>query len=64
MLATLPFSHFRTREILTELMIPMQSRSSFSWPMEHGAEKLLALLKRHGVYPFTEVERDSVPLNG
>jgi hypothetical protein len=32
--------------------------------MENGAEKLLALLKRHGVYPFTDLERDSVPLNG
>jgi hypothetical protein len=32
--------------------------------MEHGAEMLLALLKRHGVYPFTDLERDSVPLNG
>ncbi len=31
---------------------------------EHGAEKLLALLKRHGVFPFTDFERDSVSLVG
>jgi hypothetical protein len=30
---------------------------------EHGAEPLLELLKRHGVYPFTDLERDSVPLD-
>jgi hypothetical protein len=32
--------------------------------MEHGAKKLLALLKRQGVYPFTDLERDSVRLDG
>ena len=31
---------------------------------QHGAERLLDLLKRHGVYPFTDLERDSVPLDG
>ena len=31
---------------------------------QQGAEALLALLKRHGVYPFTDLERDSVPLKG
>jgi hypothetical protein len=30
--------------------------------LKHGPEKLLALLKRHDVYPFTDLERDSVPL--
>jgi len=32
--------------------------------MEHGAEKLLAQLKAQGVYPFTDLERDSMPLSG
>ena len=26
------------------------------------AERLLALLKQHGVYPYTDLGRDSVPL--
>jgi hypothetical protein len=31
--------------------------------MDHGPEKLLELLKRHGVYPYTDLERESVPLD-
>ncbi|MGC4003287.1 MAG: suppressor of fused domain protein [Pirellulales bacterium] len=30
---------------------------------EHGAERLLTLLKRNGVYPYTDFERTSVPLD-
>ena len=40
------------------------TKPELDFKIEHGAEKLLALLKRHGVYPFTDLERDSVPLNG
>jgi hypothetical protein len=38
------------------------TKPELQYKMQHGAEKLLALLKRHGVYPFTDLERDSVPL--
>jgi hypothetical protein len=31
--------------------------------LEHGSDRLLELLKRHGVYPFTDLDRDSEPLN-
>lgn len=31
--------------------------------MEHGPEKLLPLFKARGVYPFTDLERNSVPLD-
>jgi hypothetical protein len=40
------------------------TKPELEFKMEHGAEKLLALLKRHGVYPFTDLERDTVPLYG
>ncbi len=30
---------------------------------EQGADRLIDLLKRHGVYPFTDLDRDSVPLH-
>jgi hypothetical protein len=32
--------------------------------MKHGSDRLLELLKRHGIYPFTDLQRDSVPLKG
>ena len=40
------------------------TKAELDFKMEHGGEKLLALLKRHGVYPFTDLDRDSVPLKG
>lgn len=40
------------------------TKPELEFKMEHGAEQLLAILKRHGVYPFTDLERNSVPLNG
>jgi hypothetical protein len=40
------------------------TKPELEFKMEHGAEKLLALLKRHRVYPFTDLERDTVSLNG
>lgn len=40
------------------------TKEELEFKMKHGGEKMLALLKRHGIYPFTDLERDSVPLNG
>jgi hypothetical protein len=40
------------------------TKPELAFKMEHGAEALLERLKRHGVYPFTDLERDSVPLDG
>jgi hypothetical protein len=40
------------------------TKQELKFKMEHGAEKLLGLLKHHGVYPFTDLERQSVPLDG
>jgi len=40
------------------------TKSELEFKIQHGPEKLLVLLKRHGVYPFTDLERDSVPLDG
>jgi len=35
-----------------------------AFKVQHGPDKLLELLKRQGVYPFTDLERDSVQLDG
>ena len=40
------------------------TKPELEFKIEHGSDKLLALLKSHGVYPFTDLERDSVPLVG
>jgi Suppressor of fused protein (SUFU) len=40
------------------------TKPELQFKMKHGSEKLMELLKRHGVYPFTDLERDSVPLTG
>src|SRR5207244_1666960 len=40
------------------------TKPELQFKIKHGAERLLALLKRHGVYPFTDLDRDSVPLDG
>lgn len=40
------------------------TKAELQFKMEYGPEKLLALLKAHGVYPFTDLERNSVPLDG
>lgn len=39
------------------------TKPELEFKMEHGADKLLELLKRHGVYPFTDLTRASVPLD-
>ena len=39
------------------------TKPELEFKLQHGPEKLLELLKRHGVYPFTDLERDSVPLD-
>jgi len=38
------------------------TKAELEFKMEHGADKLLELLKQRGVYPFTDLERESVPL--
>jgi len=38
------------------------TKEELKFKIDHDGEKLLDLLKRHGVYPFTDLERDSVPL--
>jgi hypothetical protein len=40
------------------------TKPELQFKMSHGAEHLLRRLKDHGVYPFTDLERDSVPLDG
>jgi hypothetical protein len=40
------------------------TKAELQFKMKHGPEKLLELLKRHGVFPFTDLDRDSVPLEG
>ena len=37
------------------------TKPELQYKLQHGSEKLLELLKRHGVYPFTDLERESVP---
>jgi hypothetical protein len=38
------------------------TREELAFKFEHEAAALLELLKRHGVYPFTDLSRHSVPL--
>jgi Suppressor of fused protein (SUFU) len=40
------------------------TKPELEFKQQHGSERLLELLKRYGVYPFTDLERDSVPLDG
>lgn len=40
------------------------TKPELEFKMQYGAEKLLELLKDHGVYPFTDLERSSVALTG
>lgn len=39
------------------------TKPELQFKMKHGSEKLLALLKRHNAYPFTDLDRDSMPLD-
>ncbi len=39
------------------------TKPELQFKMKHGAKKLLVLLKRRR-FPFTDLERDGVPLNG
>lgn len=39
------------------------TKRELEFKIEHGPERLLAALKKHGVYPFTDLDRDSVPLD-
>jgi len=38
------------------------TKGELQFKMEHGPEKLLALLRQHGVYPFTDLRRESISL--
>ena len=38
------------------------TRPELEFKLKYGAEKLVDRLKRNGVYPFTDLGRDSVPL--
>jgi hypothetical protein len=40
------------------------TKPELEFKLRHGAEPLLERLRRHGVYPFTDLERESVPLGG
>ena len=39
------------------------TKPELEFKLRHGPERLLELLKRHGVHPFTDLDRDSVPLD-
>lgn len=39
------------------------TKAELKFKMENGPDALLAALKRHGVYPYTDLERDTVRLN-
>jgi Suppressor of fused protein (SUFU) len=39
------------------------TKAELQFKMECGSERLLALLRAHRVYPFTDLGRSSVPLN-
>jgi len=39
------------------------TKAELKFKMEHGADALLARLKSHGVYPYTDLERESIPLD-
>jgi hypothetical protein len=38
------------------------TKGELQFKMKHGPEKLLELLMRHAVYPYTDLQRQSVPL--
>lgn len=39
------------------------TKEELEFKMSRGAEALLDLLKKHRVYPFTDLDRDSIPLD-
>lgn len=39
------------------------TKGELSFKMEHGADKLFERLKSHGVYPYTDLDRESIPLD-
>ena len=40
------------------------TKQELQFKIDHGPHKLLERLKRYGVYPYTDLERDNVPLDG
>ena len=39
------------------------TKAELQFKVEHGGTELLARLKSHGVYPYTDLERESIPLD-
>jgi hypothetical protein len=39
------------------------TKAELEFKLEHGAEALLSRLKSHGVYPYTDLDRASIPLD-
>jgi hypothetical protein len=39
------------------------TKAELRFKMENGSEKLLALLKRQGIYPFTDLDRETTTLD-
>jgi len=39
------------------------TKQELQFKLDHGPEQLLERLKRHGVYPYTDLGRESVPLD-
>jgi hypothetical protein len=39
------------------------TKAELQFTIEHGTEELLARLKNHGVYPYTVLDRESIPLD-
>jgi len=39
------------------------TKAELKFKLERGSEELLARLKSHGVYPYTELGRESIPLD-
>ena len=38
------------------------TKPELQFKLEHGSDRLLQLLKRHDIYPYTDLSRESVPL--
>lgn len=38
------------------------TKAELDFKMKHGCDKIIELLKQYGVYPFTDLQRSSIPL--
>ena len=46
-----------------ELRLVGITKAELDYKMEHGSDELLSRLKAHGIYPYTDLERQSIPLD-